>query len=186
MATNYNMEFTRNLCGAEKYSGHSVEGITVGCPVVFKEIDASKPSRNAEHFTAIISLMYCKTIAINHLSSKAVSFDVFLPLAQHSMAVLQQRGSLGSTWKGAVAARWLYHKGERGSLPHPAPQVLLVGLLPNPQGWATSEQHRKFYCVSAEDCAFQKTFGFRLLSFPEGRIYILCTIFIYLINYLLV
>lgn len=43
LATNYNVEFTRSLCGAEKYNGHSVGKITIlACPIAFIETDVNK------------------------------------------------------------------------------------------------------------------------------------------------
>lgn len=58
LAANYNVEFTRSLRGA-KCSGHSVEGISVGCAIAFVETDANKLSRNAKHFTASTPFIYC-------------------------------------------------------------------------------------------------------------------------------
>lgn len=132
LATNYNIEFTRNLHGPEKCNGHSVEGITICCPIAFIETNANKLSRNAKHFTAIIPSIYRNRNCNKSLFSQGGVFWCVFSVAQHSVAVLQQRGSLGSTWKGAAAARWLHHKGERGSLPHPAPGGLLGGSFPPP------------------------------------------------------
>lgn len=110
-----------------------------------------------------------------------MSFDDFFFLSPSVVAVLQQQGSLGGAWKGAVAARWLRGRGELGSLPQPAPGRLLGGSFPPPRARqrAASAQHRKFCRPSAKDCVFQKIFGFRLLSFPEGRICVFTEIILF-------